>query len=171
LVEGLTEDLMRRRPAPVTNSIAWLLWHLARIEDATVNVLIGGHSQVLESDNFLGRLGLDIVDVVTGMTDDEVGRLSDRINLSALLGYRAAVGRQTREIAGSLTAAALEQRVDAARVQRLANDGVVSASWLLPAWEGRTVGYLLSMPASGHNFVHLGEAWCVRALLGAGGGR
>ena len=29
----LTDDQMRRRPHPHLNSIAWLLWHMARSED------------------------------------------------------------------------------------------------------------------------------------------
>ncbi len=171
LIDGLSDGELRRRPAPTANSIAWLLWHMARIEDAAVNVLIAGQPQVLESDGWIERLGVEIADVGTGMTDTEVADLGDRINLAALVDYRSAVGRRTRDIARSLPADALDRRVDAIHVQRLAEGGAVSASWLLGAWEGRTTGFLLSMPASGHNFIHIGEAWCVRALLGAGGGR
>lgn len=170
LIDGLSDDQMRSRPAASANSIAWVLWHMARIEDATVGVLIGDRQQVLESGGWIGRLGVEIADVGTGMADTEVIGLSERIDLRALIEYRSAVGRRTREIARSLPASALMQRIDAPRVQRLAGS-VISSSWLLQAWQGQTVGFLLSMPASGHNFLHIGEAWCVRALLGAGGGR
>ena len=33
LVRGLTEAQVRGRPHPGVNTIAWLLWHAARIED------------------------------------------------------------------------------------------------------------------------------------------
>src|SRR3989442_10823903 len=32
LLAGLSEDQVRRRPDPRVNTIAWLLWHAARIE-------------------------------------------------------------------------------------------------------------------------------------------
>lgn len=35
--EMVPEDLMRQRPHPRVNSIAWNLWHLTRVEDAGLN--------------------------------------------------------------------------------------------------------------------------------------
>src|SRR2546425_10047833 len=40
LLAGLSEDQVRRRPDPRVNTIAWLLWHAARIEDVGVNGLV-----------------------------------------------------------------------------------------------------------------------------------
>ncbi len=34
---GLTEAQLRWVPRPGQNSIAWLLWHITRIEDMTIN--------------------------------------------------------------------------------------------------------------------------------------
>jgi hypothetical protein len=51
---GLTDDQMRLRPAKGLNSLAWLLWHMARTEDVVVNVVIGRESQVLD-DAWLER--------------------------------------------------------------------------------------------------------------------
>src|SRR4051794_14255878 len=39
LVEGLSEDDLAWRPDPEANSIAWLVWHLTRIEDDHVSHL------------------------------------------------------------------------------------------------------------------------------------
>ena len=33
IVEGLDEDALAWRPDPGANSIAWLLWHVTRVED------------------------------------------------------------------------------------------------------------------------------------------
>lgn len=42
LVRGLNEAQVRGRPAPGVNTVAWLLWHMARIEDVGVNRFVAG---------------------------------------------------------------------------------------------------------------------------------
>ena len=32
-VDGLSDDQLTARPTPDANSIAWLVWHLARVQD------------------------------------------------------------------------------------------------------------------------------------------
>ncbi len=46
--EGLDEAAARRVPPGQEHSIVWCLWHLARIEDATMNLLLAGASQALD---------------------------------------------------------------------------------------------------------------------------
>ena len=41
-------DLMRERPHPQVNSIAWNLWHLTRVEDAGLNRFVVDRAQVLD---------------------------------------------------------------------------------------------------------------------------
>lgn len=36
-VEGLSPDELRRRPAPESNPVGWLMWHLSRVQDYAVN--------------------------------------------------------------------------------------------------------------------------------------
>jgi hypothetical protein len=42
LCEGLTEQQLRQCPRHTHNSIAWLLWHMARYEDVAVNSVLRG---------------------------------------------------------------------------------------------------------------------------------
>ncbi|HEY6540251.1 MAG TPA: DinB family protein [Ktedonobacteraceae bacterium] len=42
ICEGLSDTQLRSRPRGVTNSIVWLMWHIARIEDVTMNMLVAG---------------------------------------------------------------------------------------------------------------------------------
>jgi len=37
---GLTDEQLRLRPVKGSNSLAWLLWHMARTEDAAVNAVV-----------------------------------------------------------------------------------------------------------------------------------
>ena len=44
----LSDDQMRMRPGPGLNSLVWLLWHMARTEDAAVNPVVAARPQVLD---------------------------------------------------------------------------------------------------------------------------
>ena len=41
-------EQLRRRPVKGSNSLAWLLWHMARIEDVAVNVVVANRRQVFD---------------------------------------------------------------------------------------------------------------------------
>jgi hypothetical protein len=160
---GLREDQLRLRPADDQNSLAWLLWHMTRCEDVAINVAITGGRQVL-SDGWTAKMGVDREDIGTGMTPPEVAALSERIDISALLSYRDAVGGRTREIINAVSDADIETRVDAERY-RLARVLGEHAGWLdagWSQWRGRDFLFL----ATGHCYQHWGEAITVRAIAG-----
>jgi len=49
ILGGISDDQMRLRPGKETNSIAWLVWHMARTEDVVVNlVVVDNDRQVFE---------------------------------------------------------------------------------------------------------------------------
>src|SRR5690554_5910173 len=50
------EALIRRVPHNRDHSIAWCIWHVARIEDLTMNWLVAGSPQVVEQGNWFERM-------------------------------------------------------------------------------------------------------------------
>ncbi|MBE3039501.1 MAG: DinB family protein [Chloroflexi bacterium] len=40
VMAGLNDEQVKTVPRPGLNSIAWLLWHITRIEDMTINFLV-----------------------------------------------------------------------------------------------------------------------------------
>jgi hypothetical protein len=78
------DDLMRRRPHPRLNSIAWNVWHLTRVEDAGMNRFVADRAQVLDDGRWLPRLNLPWRHQGTDMTFEEVDELNQRIDLQAL---------------------------------------------------------------------------------------
>ncbi len=168
VLDGLSEIQLRSRPTEGTNSIAWLIWHMARIEDVTMNVLIAGRPQVLNELDWLEQLDLKRRDVGTSMNENEVADFSDQVELIALRKYRVAVGRRTREIVTTLQPAELRERIDPTNVQRLLAEGALAeaAYGLAQAWGGWRKAGLLTMPATRHNFTHLNEARRIRHKLG-----
>jgi hypothetical protein len=170
LLEGLTDAQVRGRPHPGVNTIAWLIWHAARIEDVGVNRFIVDAAQVLDG-GWLARLGVDRRDVGTGMTDAEVDALSVRVDLAALRGYWDALTRRTLEVVASLRGQDLDTLVPAERVKRVcADEDAVApgAEWLTEFWaNGRTRGWVLAQTPLLHVYGHYFEARVTAGLWGA----
>ncbi len=160
VVAGLTEAQMRTPAAPGNHSIAWIIWHIARIEDVTMNLLVAGRPQVLEEGRWPRRLGVAQRDVGTAMQDVDVAEVSARIDVAALRAYRLAVGRRTQEIVRDLPPAALRQKVSPERLRGLRQAGALreGAALLAETWGGWTTLRFLMMPATRHSFTHLNAA-------------
>ena len=158
--EDLTEQEFRRIPPNCGHSIAWIVWHIARIEDVTMNVLVADAQQLLHRDDWLKRMKVTVRDTGNGMDEAAVADLSAAIDVEALRAYRVAVGRRTREIVKQLQPEQLKQKVDPARLEWVLAEGAVveAARELIDYWGGRTIAGLLLMPPTRHNFIHLNEA-------------
>ena len=169
---GLTDAQMRVRPGKGVNSIAWLLWHMARTEDVNVNLVIVDGRQVFD-DAWARRLNVSRADIGTGMTEDEVGDLTESLNITGARAYRNAVGRRTREVVGSLGDSVLDEIVSPADVARASAAGAIGAraEWLLDFWQNQSRATRLMTAGITHNARHLGEAQTLRSFAGFGGGR
>jgi DinB family protein len=173
LVDGLFGSLsdaqLRARPHPGVNTVAWLLWHSARIEDVTLNRFLTDRAQVLEE--WIERLAVTRRDVGTGMTDAQVDDLSARIDLQALRGYLGAVTGRTLAVAETLRGTDLEASVPGDRVRSVVlAEGVVApgAEWLTDFWAGgRSRAWTLAQTALLHPYGHYYEARVAAGLLGS----
>lgn len=155
------EEQIRRVPPGCEHSVAWIIWHIARCEDITMNLLVAGSPQILHQGSWLEKLNITNPATGNAMAAADVVRFSSMVNIAALRGYRLAVGRATRIIASQLSAADIKRKVDPSRLQRvIAEEAVVNAAMdIVKYWGSRTFGGLLLMPATRHNLTHLNEAW------------
>src|SRR5947209_9556651 len=80
---GLTDEQMRVRPREDLNSLAWLMWHIARAEDIFLNPVLAGRTQVFD-EGWAGKLAITRRDFGIGMTSPEVTELTRQIDLAAL---------------------------------------------------------------------------------------
>ncbi len=167
VMDGLSDDQARTRPGEL-NSIAWLLWHMARSEDVAMNLVVADRSQVLHESGWIHRLNVARRDIGTGMTSDEVSELSASVDVPALRGYRAAVGQRTREIIDGLTIERLSDNVGALELNRLHEEGALgpNAAWVAGLWDGRPKEFFVSFTSIAHSYAQLGEAFVLRKLLG-----
>lgn len=156
----MPEEQVRRIPRNCDHSVAWLIWHIARCEDITMNLLVAGSPQILHRDNWLEQIKITVYDTGNAMDEKGVADLSNAIDIEALRAYRLAVGRRTREIVKQLQPEELKQKVEPSRLQQVRDEGAVveAASGIVDYWGKRNTAGLLLMPATRHNLVHLNEA-------------
>jgi uncharacterized damage-inducible protein DinB len=146
VVDGLTPDQLALRLAEESNSIAWLIWHLTRIQDDHV-AGVAGTEQVWTSQGWADRFGLPFPPSSTGYghTPDEVAAV--RVDSPDLLtGYYDAVHEQTLAYVRGLTDDDL--------------DRVVDRSWTPPV----TLGVRL-VSVVNDDTQHVGQAAFVRGII------
>ena len=144
-VEGLSDDQLAWRPDPEANSIAWLVWHLSRIEDDHV-ADVAGTTQVWVEDGWADRFGLPLPvdDHGYGHSPEQVGEVHAGADL--LTGYYDSVSART---AAYLTGVGPDDL-----------DVVVDERWDPPV----TLGVRLVSVVNEVN-QHVGQASYVRGLI------
>lgn len=110
-VNGLTVDELVFRPDPESNSIAWLVWHLTRIQDDHVAGLTGGE-QVWIADGWVDRFGLPLDPADTGYGHDPDAVAAVTADAHLLLGYFEDVHDRTLEFLATLADPDLARVVD-----------------------------------------------------------
>ena len=101
-VADLTIDELAYRPDPAANSIAWLVWHLTRIQDDHICDL-AGVEQVWTAQGWAERFDLPFAAHETGYGQDAtaVGRV--QVGADLLTGYHDAAHRVTDNYLAGLT--------------------------------------------------------------------
>lgn len=167
----ISDEHMRAIPHPALNSIAWLLWHIGRVEDVAINRMVTDGVQVLNNDDWPARMNIDRFDVGTGMSEEQVAELSAIANLDAIKLYWDAVGARTRTVIEQLQPDVLDELVGDEHLARVfVNEGVLgpNALWVHESgiYRGLTRGLYLGHWALGHSYMHYGEMNTIRSLLG-----
>ncbi len=164
LLNNMSEEQMRRIPKRAEHSVAWLIWHIARIEDVAMNMLVAGSPQTLHDQKWFLPMNVKMRDTGNMMSAESIAQLSATIDVHVLRKYRLAVGQRTCQIVLQLTPENLKQKVASSRLQKVLHEGAVidAASDLIDYWSKRNIAGLLLMPATRHNIVHLNEAYRIK---------
>ena len=119
-LDGLTDDQLTKPPEPGSNTVAWLVWHLARVQDDHV-AHVAGSDQVWTSpvagaggggDTWARRFDLPLDDDEIGYGFDEQQVLAVRAPADLLRGYLDAVHERTSAYLAGLSAEDLDRVVD-----------------------------------------------------------
>jgi hypothetical protein len=109
---GLTSEILEGRLDPAANTISWLLWHLARGQDAQIADLTGDE-QLWTADGWSALFAIDLPVNSTGYghTADDVAKVSG-VSSDHLLGYIDAVCDRSSTYVRTLTDEDLGEVVD-----------------------------------------------------------
>ncbi len=146
-VDGLSTEQLCRAPGPGANTIGWLVWHTARVQDHHFGELLHAE-QIWATGGWAQRCGLrpDPANTGYGHSPEDVAAVRPE-SPDALLGYLGEVDARTRGVLEGLSPDQLEE--------------VVDRRWDPPV----TLGVrLVSIADDG--LQHLGQAAYVRGLLG-----
>lgn len=171
LLCDLTPEEAAAMPEKKGETINWALWHMARIEDITMNMLVARKKQVF-TEAVQRKINSPITDTGNALTQDEIRSFSSRVQLAAFIAYWNAVASRTRDIVLSLTADDMKRPVDKSDLDAvLAAGGVTSQQdsvWLLDYWGGKDVAGLLLMPPTRHLMLHLNDCCKWKMMLRKG---
>lgn len=147
-VDGLDVDTLTRAPREGANTIAWLVWHLTRVQDHHISELASAEQRYL-ADGWHERFGRgpDPEDHGYGHTVTDVASVRPA-EAGDLAAYYDAVHARTIDFLSGLSATDL--------------DRVVDERWDPPVTLGVRLTSLL-----GDDLQHAGQAAYVRGLLGA----
>jgi uncharacterized damage-inducible protein DinB len=110
-VSGLGDEPLTFRADPGANTIAWLVWHLTRVEDDHV-CDASGEEQAWTACGWAERFGLpfSVSEHGYGQTAAQVAQV--RVGGDLLAGYLAAVGERTHAYVATLAPDDLDRVVD-----------------------------------------------------------
>lgn len=109
-IEGLSQEEIAFVPSTSCNSIAFLLWHVARVEDMWVNHIFLNEVNIYEKGDWPTRLGTPPEDVGYGYTEEQLIAWPVP-NLGDLTGYAQAVWRKTDTFVEALTPQQLDTEI------------------------------------------------------------
>ena len=102
-LEGLTVEELCYRPDPEANTIAWLTWHLTRVQDHHM-AHMEGRDQLWVDAGWDMKLGMssDLEDQGYGHTSEQVGAFVPP-DAATLAAYQQAVSERTLKYLGGLS--------------------------------------------------------------------
>lgn len=146
VLEGLSADDLAARPAERANSIAWLVWHLTRVQDHQIAEPMGAEER-WSAEGWAERFALPFDRLATGYGQDPSEAGAVRPSADLLRGYHDAVHAATVAFLAGLGDDDL--------------DRVVDTRWDPPVTLGVRLVSILA-----DDLQHAGQAAYVKGLLG-----
>ena len=121
---GLTPDDMNRQPHPECNSMGWLGWHAARIQDHEIAGLMG-EEQLWVSEGWHDKFGHapDPDDIGYSHSPEDVAAFKSP-DVRTILDYNRAVLERTKRYIDTLSESDLDRELDEPWFQPLPTVGV-----------------------------------------------
>ncbi len=108
--EGLTNEQLHFVPEGQSHSIAWCMWHGARIEDLFFQQVFQGKKSEWETGDWASKTGLPEKGFGTGQSTEDAAAVAIR-SLDSFRDYQAKVAQLALDYVGSLDDADLQREV------------------------------------------------------------
>ena len=124
VLDGLTMEHLLHRPTSDSNSIAWLTWHLTRVQDHHISDL-AGRPQAWVSEGWHAKFNMppQPLNTGTGHTPEQVAALRPP-NIGTLLEYHNTVFERSKTYLETVTSAGLDMVLNEPQFQPLPTVGV-----------------------------------------------
>lgn len=110
VLDGIEPDVLLARPEPGSNSVAWLVWHLVRVQDDHLADAFG--TEQVWAAGWADRFGLPLDRRDTGYGHDDAQVDAVRVDAALLLGYAEAVHTRSLALFATLDDHVLDRVVD-----------------------------------------------------------
>lgn len=123
-LDGLTLDDVHRQPQDDSNSIAWLVWHLTRVQDTSLSGIMD-EEQAWVSRGWHARFNLE-----PDRKNDGFGHTPDQLaafrvdSIQTLLDYHEFIAQRSKAYVSSLSASDLDRTLDETEYQPLPTVGI-----------------------------------------------
>lgn len=141
-------------------NIIWNLWHIMRIEDLIVNILICEKESIL-NEKLKNELNISITDTGNSLTKEEIKKFAKNINIKKLKYYSDKISKNTINLIKRLKAEDIKRKINKINLDKIINGcGVTKDNlWLIDYWGKKDIAGLLLMPLSRHIIVHLNQCY------------
>lgn len=167
IFKDLSDKNARTIPEGFDQSIIWIFWHMTRIEDICMNILVAGEKQVFVQDEWFNKLSTPYKHCGFAMESEDVKILGDEISIQALKVYRSSVGKKTESIINSLTLEEIASKVAPDRIQMAVDAEAVlpEGQDLLTYWGRMNIAGILLMPPTRHSMHHISDSIEIKSKL------
>lgn len=144
-IDGVSMAEAYTQPSPHSNTIGWIVWHMARVEDYWLNNVLHGNAQVWNSGGWDKKFGIDTEDRGAGQTIEQVLAMP-HIGIADLLEYFDAVRAQTSQLISGLAESQLAREMEHPRF------GKITGRWI--------IGHIVVEESQ-----HVGQVAFIRGML------
>ena len=143
-LDGLSEAELRWQASLDTNTIVWLVWHMARVEDNWINGVVAGGQTVWDSGDWAEKTGILVEGNGYSDTMDQVRGLPP-VPIQTLVDYYYAVRDAAFDVIDGPSDADMSTDIDRGR-------GPITFAWIL--------GHVIVEESQ-----HLGQVALIRGMI------
>lgn len=166
IFENCKKEDYSKMPLKNDKTIAFYIYHLARIEDINANTLILNKEQIFFKNIYNQLIKSPIITTGNELDREELIHFSSLLDLKQLKNYVYDVLDNTNKMIKNMTFEETKNIVPTERKNNLVKLNVVStdenAFWLVDYWCKKTYVGLFLMPFSRHHMLHLDG--CLRIM-------